>query len=60
MMIKGKDLMIFLALPLLAVAMLFMMSAGGSVTSTHGVEWYFQPNETHTPPQVVDEVDFSP
>ena len=57
---KAKDLTVFLGVPLLVVAMLFMMSAGGSVTSTHGVEWYFQPNETHTPPQVVDEVDFSP
>ncbi len=58
-MVKPKDLMLFLASPLLIVAMLFMMSAGGSVTSTAGYEWYFQPNEEHRQPQVIKEVDFS-
>ena len=58
-MIKPKDLMLFLASPLLVVAMLFMMSAGGSVTSTKGFEWYFQPNEEHRQPTVMQEVDFS-
>ncbi|MBQ8894738.1 MAG: polysaccharide deacetylase family protein [Clostridia bacterium] len=57
-MVKGKDLMMFLAVPLLIVSLLFMMSAGGSVTSTEGFEWYFKPNETHTQPEVIGEVDF--
>jgi peptidoglycan-N-acetylmuramic acid deacetylase len=57
-MVKGKDLMIFLAAPLLIISMLFLMSAGGSVTSTTGYEWYFQPNENHTRPQVIQEVNF--
>ncbi len=57
-MIKGRDLLIFLAVPLLAVSLLFLMSAGGSVASSKGYEWYFQPNETHTQPEVIKEVDF--
>lgn len=57
-MVKGKDLMVFLAVPLLIVSLLFLMSAGGSVTSTAGYEWYFQPNETHTQPEVIKEVNF--
>lgn len=56
-MIKGRDIMIFLAVPLLIVSLLFLMSAGGSVTSTTGYEWYFQPNENHTQPEVIKEVD---
>ncbi len=58
-MVKPKDLILFLASPLLVVAMLFLMSAGGSVTSTTGYEWYFQPNEEHRQPQVIRELDFS-
>ena len=55
-MVKGKDLMIFLATPLLIVSMLFLMSAGGSVTDTTGHDWYFTPNEEHKQPQVANEV----
>ena len=58
-MVKGRDLMIFLAIPLLTVSLLFMMSAGGSVTSTTGYDWYFQPNETHAQPQVASEVNLT-
>ncbi len=57
-MVKGKDLMLFLAVPLMIVSLLFMMSAGGSVTSTTGYDWYFKPNEEHLQPQVANEVDF--
>lgn len=59
-MVKGKDLMIFLALPLLIVSMLFMMSAGGSTASTQGCDWYFTPNEEHRQPEVTKELDLSP
>ncbi|MBQ7934786.1 MAG: polysaccharide deacetylase family protein [Clostridia bacterium] len=55
-MVKGKDLMLFLATPLLIVSMLFLMSAGGSVTDTTGHDWYFTPNEEHKQPQVANEV----
>lgn len=58
-MVKGKDLMIFLALPLLVISMLFMMSAGGSTASTQGYDWYFKPNEEHLQPEVTKEFDFS-
>ena len=58
-MIKGKDLMVFLAAPLLAVSMLFMMSAGGSTASTEGQDWYFQPNEEHLRPEVNGAVDLT-
>ncbi len=57
-MVKPKDLMIFLAVPLLIVSLLFLMSAGGSVTSTTGYEWYCTPNQTHTQPEVIDKVPF--
>jgi len=55
-MVKGRDLMLFLAGPLLLVSMLFLMSAGGSVTNTTGYDWYFTPNNDHRPPQVAEEV----
>ncbi len=55
-MVKGKDLMIYLGIPLLLVSMLFLMSAGGNLSDTTGYDWYFTPNETHTPPQVANEV----
>ncbi len=55
-MVKPKDLMIFLAVPLLIVSLLFLMSAGGSVTSTTGYEWYFNPNQEHLQPEVIDKV----
>ncbi len=58
-MIKGKDLMLFLAAPLLAVSMLFMMSAGGSTASTRAYDWYFQPNEEHRQPEVTKEFDLT-
>lgn len=58
-MVKGKDLIIFLAIPLLIVSMLFMMSAGGSTASTRGYDWYFQPNEEHRQPEVTKEFDFA-
>lgn len=59
MMVKGKDLMFFLAVPLLLVSMLFMMSAGGSTASTQAYDWYFQPNEEHRQPEVTKEFDFT-
>ena len=55
-MVKGKDLMVFLAAPLLIVSLLFMMSAGGSAAPTDGYEWYFQPNQNHTQPEVIQDV----
>ncbi len=55
-MVKGKDLLLFLATPLLLVSMLFLMSAGGQVSDTTGHDWYFTPNEQHLPPQVAGEV----
>ncbi len=58
-MVKGKDLMVFLATPLLIVSMLFMMSAGGSTASTAAYDWYFQPNEEHRQPEVTKEFDFT-
>ncbi len=58
-MVKGKDLMLFLAVPLLTVSMLFMMSAGGSTASTAAHDWYFKPNEEHRQPEVTKEVDLS-
>ena len=59
-MVKGKDLMTFLAVPLLIVSLLFMMSAGGSAAPTTGYDWYFQPNQTHTQPEVTREVELEP
>ncbi|MBQ8599842.1 MAG: polysaccharide deacetylase family protein [Clostridia bacterium] len=55
-MAKSKELMIALGVPLLIVSMLFLMSAGWSVSDTTGYDWYFQPNEEHTQPQVANEV----
>lgn len=55
-MAKVKDIMIFLGVPLLIVSLLFLMSAGGSVTDTTGHDWYFNPNNEHLPPQVASEV----
>ena len=55
-MAKVRDLMIFLGVPLLIVSLLFLMSAGGSVTDTTGYDWYFSPNEEHLQPQVASEV----
>ena len=57
MMVKGKDLLIFLAFPLLLVAGLFFLGAGGSTAETQGYDWYFQPNEEHLQPKVANEVD---
>ena len=56
---KIRNIAMFAGIPLLLVSMLFMMSAGGSVSSTAGYEWYVQPNEEHRQPQVMSEVDFS-
>ena len=56
-MVKGKDLMIFLAIPLLMVAGIFFLGAGGSTADPTGYDWYFQPNEEHLQPQVAMEVD---
>lgn len=58
-MVQGKDLMIFMALPLLVVAALFISGAGGSTADPKGYDWYFQPNEQHLQPQVAGEVDLS-
>lgn len=56
---KIRNIAMFAGIPLLLVSMLFMMSAGGSVSSATGYEWYVQPNEEHRQPQVMSEVDFS-
>ncbi len=54
-----KNLFIFLMIPLLIIALLFLMSAGGTLSSTQGVEWYFEPNEEHRQPKVIDAIDLS-
>ncbi len=51
-MIKGKDLMVWLAAPLLIVSLLFLMSAGGSISATAPTDWYFTPNQEHRRPEV--------
>ena len=51
-----KNLFIFMGIPLLIIAMLFLMSAGGSFSDSKGYEWYFEPNEEHLPPRVIDAV----
>ncbi len=56
-MAKAKDLMVFLAVPLLIISLLFMASADGSLSSTAGHEWYFKPNEEHRQPEVIGEID---
>lgn len=58
-MVKGKDLMVFIAIPLLMVAAIFFLGAGGSTADTQGYDWYFQPNEEHLQPQVATEVEIS-
>ena len=45
-----------MVLPLLFVSLLFLMSAGGSVTSTAPNDWYFKPNQDHKQPAVANEV----
>ena len=51
-----KNLLIFTGLPLLFITLLFLMSAGGSLSSTQGAEWYFEPNEEHLQPRVIDQI----
>lgn len=51
-----KNLMIFLLSPILVITLLFLMSAAGSLSSTQGVEWYFEPNEEHQQPSVVNTI----
>ncbi|MBQ7096231.1 MAG: polysaccharide deacetylase family protein [Clostridia bacterium] len=51
-----KNLFFFLAVPMLIIAMLFLMSAKGCISDTTGYEWYFQPNEEHQQPQVIDQI----
>lgn len=56
MMKVCKNLFFFLVVPLLIVAMLFLMSAGGTLSDTTGYEWYFEPNEEHLQPKVIDKI----
>ena len=56
-MIRGKDLMIYLVTPLLAVSLPFMLSAKGSTASTKGTEWYCTPNNEHRRPQFPQEFE---
>ncbi len=53
---KIKDAILFIATPLLIIGLLFGMTAGGSAAETDGVEWYFNPNQNHTQPEVVNEI----
>lgn len=55
-MAKSKKWMMALGIPALIITMVFLMSAGWSVSDTTAHDWYFQPNDTHTPPQVASEV----
>ncbi len=55
-MAKSKKWMMAIGVPALIIIMVFLMSAGWSVSDTTGYDWYFQPNDTHTTPQVAKEV----
>ncbi len=53
---KFKDLLLFIATPLLIIGLLFGLTSGGSAAETDGVDWYFKPNQNHTQPEVAQEV----
>jgi peptidoglycan-N-acetylmuramic acid deacetylase len=49
-----KNILFFIALPLVLATSLFITSAAGVSASAKAKDWYFKPNEEHRQPEVAD------